>query len=203
VTDAPAPDTPLQALKKRVQDPTRVRTRANAITAFRVLFAVPMLILMYQLGPSWWTWSAWAVLAFTDYLDGWLARRDGATHSGAFLDPLADKVLTLGGYGVLAATGLMGTFGWVIFGIVAFRELGISVFRSLALRRGLVLKARKLGKLKTVAQLTSIGLFVWPPTQDLFVFNITVAWLAVALTIVSGLDIVTSAHKPESNAKAS
>ena len=199
---AETPDSPLQALKQRVQDPSRVRTRANAITAFRVLFSIPMLILMYQVGPSWWTWSAWAILAFTDYLDGWLARRDGATHSGAFLDPLADKVLTIGGYGVLAATDLMGSFGWVIFGVIAFREFGISVFRSLALRKGLVLKARKLGKAKTFSQLVSIGLFIWPPTQDLFVLNITVAWFAVALTVVSGLDILTSAHKPESNAKA-
>ena len=200
--DSQTPETPLQALRKRAADPTRVRTRANAITGFRVLFAVPMLILMYQLGPSWWTWGAWTILALSDFADGWIARRDGATHSGAFLDPLADKVLTLGGFGVLAARGDMGTLGWMIFGIIAFREVGISVFRSIALRKGLVLKARRLGKAKTFSQLLAIGLFIWPITQDWFAFNMTIAWLSVALTIISGVDILTSVHKPESNAAA-
>ena len=49
-------------------------------------------------GATWLTVSLWFVLSCTDGVDGWVARRDGTTRSGAFLDPLADKVLTIGGF---------------------------------------------------------------------------------------------------------
>lgn len=180
-------------MRRRRSDPSAVRTRANVITAARVVVAIPLLWAMYAWGASWWTWAGWTVLALTDVLDGWLARRDGVTHSGAFLDPLADKLLTLGGFTVLVARG---DLWWLPVVIIAAREIGISVFRSLALRRGLVLRARRLGKAKTFIQLLAVGLFLWPITADWTTFNVTVVWIAVALTVVSGLDIVVSARRP-------
>ena len=69
------------------------------------------------------------MLACTDRLDGWLARRDGATRSGAFLDPLADKFLVIGGF---LALGIRGDFSYAAVIIVAVREVGISVYRSFA-----------------------------------------------------------------------
>ncbi|MFZ4516248.1 MAG: CDP-alcohol phosphatidyltransferase family protein [Acidimicrobiia bacterium] len=184
---------PVASPRRRSSDPSAVRTRANLITAARVVIAVPLLWAMYGWGPSWWTWGGWTLLALTDVLDGWLARRDGVTHSGAFLDPLADKLLTLGGFAVLVARD---DLWWVPVAIIAAREIGVSVFRSVALRRGLVLRARRLGKAKTFVQLLAVGLFLWPVTATWTTFNRTVVWLAVALTIVSGLDIVLSARRP-------
>ena len=67
-----------------------VATPANAITVARVLLAVPTLVLIAQRGASWPAVVLWLVLACTDGVDGWIARRDGTTRSGAFLDPLAD-----------------------------------------------------------------------------------------------------------------
>ena len=190
---AETPDSPLQALKQRVQDPSRVRTRANAITAFRVLFAIPMLILMYQVGPSWWTWSAWAILAFTDYLDGWLARRDGATHSGAFLDPLADKVLVMGGLITLA---VRGDFAWLPVVIIGVREVVVSVYRSAAARRGVSMPARPLGKWKATIQYLAVAIALFPPTAGTPGVADAALWVAVALTVVSGVDLVVHARRP-------
>ena len=64
----------------------------------RLVLAVPTLLLIVDQGSTWLTVSLWFVLTTTDSLDGWLARRDGTTRSGAFLDPLADKFLVLGGF---------------------------------------------------------------------------------------------------------
>src|SRR5213082_2341718 len=87
-----------------------VATPANAITVARVLLAVPTLVLIAQRGASWPAVVLWLVLACTDGVDGWIARRDGTTRSGAFLDPLADKFLAIGG---LAALADKGTFPWL------------------------------------------------------------------------------------------
>ncbi len=85
--------------------PGAVATPANFITIFRLLFAIPTLILIAREGATWLTVSLWFVLSCTDGVDGWIARRDGTTRSGAFLDPLADKVLTIGGFLALLARG--------------------------------------------------------------------------------------------------
>lgn len=162
-------------------------TPANFVTLGRLLFAVPTLLLIEERGSSWLTVSLWFVLACTDGVDGWLARRDGTTRSGAFLDPLADKFLVLGGFVALA---LRGDFAWVPVLLVGGRELGISFYRSLAGRRGISLPARRLGKLKTFAQLLAVGAVLLPWTADLVGLQQVVLWTAVALTLLSGLDIV-------------
>ena len=77
-------------------------------------------------------WSARSV-ACSDGVDGWLARRQGTTRSGAFLDPLADKVVVLGALFALAAKG---DLPWLPVGLIAAREVGMSVYRSWAGRRG-------------------------------------------------------------------
>jgi CDP-diacylglycerol---glycerol-3-phosphate 3-phosphatidyltransferase len=167
-------------------------TRANYVTLARLVFAVPTLVLIEQRGASWTTVGLWFVLSCTDGLDGWLARRDGTTRSGAFLDPLADKFLVLGGF---AALGLRGDFDWIPVGLVTGRELGISAYRALAGRRGISLPARQLGKWKTVFQLLAVGSVLLPWTSDLAGLQQAVLGIAVALTVVSGLDILRRGWK--------
>ena len=77
---------------------TAIATPANFVTIARLVLAVPTLLLIIDRGSTWLTVSLWFVLTSTDRLDGWLARRDGTTRSGAFLDPLADKFLVIGGF---------------------------------------------------------------------------------------------------------
>ena len=164
-----------------------IATRANAVTITRLVLAGPTLALIYARGASWTTVVLWFVLSCTDGLDGWIARRDGTTRSGAFLDPLADKVLVLGGF---IALGLRGDFVWVAVVLVAARELGISAYRSLASRRGISLPARQLGKWKATLQYFAVGFVLFPPTADAIGFQQAVLWTAVGITILSALDIV-------------
>jgi CDP-diacylglycerol--glycerol-3-phosphate 3-phosphatidyltransferase len=175
------------ATRVRRFGPGAIATPANAVTAIRLLLAVPTLVLVVKVGASWSTFAMWTVLACTDGLDGWLARRDGTTRSGAFLDPLADKFLVVGGFLALLARG---DFGWIPVVLVVGRELSISTYRSLAARRGISLPARQLGKWKTFIQLCAVGAVLFPPTADALWFQNTVLWVAVTLTIVSALDMV-------------
>jgi CDP-diacylglycerol--glycerol-3-phosphate 3-phosphatidyltransferase len=181
----PAP-TPLVERVRRFGE-TAILTRANVVTIARLVFTVPVLALILDEGSSWLTFSGWFVLSVTDGLDGWIARRDGTTRSGAFLDPLADKVLVLGGFFALA---INGDFAWLPVIIVAVRELGISLYRSAAGRRGISLPARQLGKWKAVFQFLAVGFVLLPWTADLGWFQDFWLWTAVIISVVSAIDIV-------------
>jgi len=175
------------ATRVRRFGPGAVATPANAITIARLLFAIPSLVLIRAWGAGWLTVSLWFVLSCTDGVDGWLARRDGTTRSGAFLDPLADKFLVIGGFTALA---LRDELAWAALVIVVVREIGISVYRSFAAKRGISLPARQLGKWKTVFQLLAVGVVLLPWTEDRVGLQQTILWIAVALTVVSALDIL-------------
>jgi CDP-diacylglycerol--glycerol-3-phosphate 3-phosphatidyltransferase len=162
-------------------------TPANFVTVARLVVAVPTLLLIRDRGSSWATVGLWFAITATDSLDGWLARRDGATRSGAFLDPVTDKAIVLGGLAVLADRGV---FPWWPVLVIAGREVGISMYRSLAGRRGIVLPAQRLGKYKAFAQYCSVGFVLLPLTSDWHTFQDVVLSLAVALTVVSGLAIL-------------
>jgi CDP-diacylglycerol---glycerol-3-phosphate 3-phosphatidyltransferase len=170
--------------------PDAIRTPANVVTIVRLLFTIPVLMMILDGEPgseSWTTFTGWLVLWVTDWLDGWLARRDGTTRSGAFLDPLADKVLVLGGLVTLA---VRGDFAWVPVAIIGARELFISIYRSMAARRGITMPARMLGKWKANVQFLAVALALFPPTAGTAWVADTALWVAVAMTVVSGIDLV-------------
>jgi CDP-diacylglycerol--glycerol-3-phosphate 3-phosphatidyltransferase len=164
-----------------------VATPANFVTVTRILVAIPTLALIRHDGSSWTTVGLWFAITSTDSLDGWLARRDGATRSGAFLDPVADKLIVLGGLAVLADRGV---FPWWPVLLIAAREFGISLYRSVAGRRGIVLPAQRLGKYKAFTQFCAVGFVLLPITAADLGVQQTVLTVAVALTVVSGLQIV-------------
>jgi CDP-diacylglycerol---glycerol-3-phosphate 3-phosphatidyltransferase len=169
-----------------------ILTPANLVTIARLLLAIPTVLLIADRGSSWLTVGLWFVLACTDRVDGWLARRDGTTRSGAYLDPLADKFLVIGGF---AALGIRGDFSWAAVAIVAVRELGISLYRSFAARRGISLPAQKMGKWKAFFQFLAVGVVLLPWTYEWATFHDIVLWIAVALTVVSALDILRHGWK--------
>jgi CDP-diacylglycerol--glycerol-3-phosphate 3-phosphatidyltransferase len=164
-----------------------VATPANFVTITRILVAIPTLALIRRDGSSWLTVGLWFAITATDSLDGWLARRDGATRSGAFLDPVADKLIVIGGLAVLADRGV---FPWWPVLLIALRELGISLYRSIAGRRGIVLPAQRLGKYKAFTQYIAVGLVLLPISADWIGVQNTALALAVVLTVVSGLQIL-------------
>ena len=167
-------------------------TPANIVTTIRILVAIPTLFLIRDRGSSWLTVGLWFAITASDSLDGWMARRDGATRSGAFLDPIADKLIVLGGLAVLADRG---TFPWWPVVLIAAREFGISAYRSIAGRRGIVIPAQRLGKYKAFTQYCAVGFVLLPITADYHTFQLVVLYIATALTVVSGLLIVRGGYQ--------
>lgn len=169
-------------------------TPANAITVVRILAAPVMLILIIDLRISWVAAVAWVVVASTDFLDGWVARRQGATTSGAFLDPLADKVLVIGALASLAGIGLIG---WLPVLLIAGREVVISAYRSVVARRGISVPARPMAKLKTATQDFAVGFILMPATglHHLWIGR-TILWVSVALALLSGAQYLIDSRRP-------
>lgn len=160
--------------------PSALATPANALTAARVLITPVFIALILEGGPSWPAVAVGSFLAASDIVDGWVARRQGATRSGAFLDPLADKIVILGG---LAALVAKGEFWWLPAVLIAAREIVISVYRTRLGRRGISVPARASAKLKTFAQDTAVGFAILPPlAPHHLVVARAVLWLAVVLS---------------------
>jgi CDP-diacylglycerol--glycerol-3-phosphate 3-phosphatidyltransferase len=163
--------------------PSALLTPANAVTIIRLLFSPALLVLVVRDPSSWGAFALWTVLAFTDGIDGHLARKHGTTRSGAFLDPLADKVLVLGALFALVAAE---RFLWLPVVLISIRELAISAYRTRLGRSGLAVPARPLAKVKTVVQELAVAFALLPWTLDHPTLADATLWVAVGLTLVTG-----------------
>ncbi len=167
--------------------PSALATPANLVSIGRLVVSPLLLYMIVEGGDSLPALGLWVALCVTDGLDGYLARRHGTTRSGAFLDPLADKVLVLGALAALVAIERL----WVVpVAIIAARELGISAFRSFWGRRGLAVPATGLAKVKTVVQEVAVGFALLPATAGQRWMAGGVLWAAVVITVVTGLQYV-------------
>jgi CDP-diacylglycerol---glycerol-3-phosphate 3-phosphatidyltransferase len=167
-------------------------TPANGITVARLL-ASPMLFAMISNKPAWPALLLWFVLCSSDGVDGWLARRMGTTKSGAFLDPLADKVLVLGAMWALVSHRV---FWWLPVALIALREIGISVYRTLVARHGVSVPATRIAKWKTVVQQFAVACVLLPPlANETLMVGKVLLWIAVALTMISGVHYLRYARR--------
>jgi len=137
-----------------------------------------------------------ALASLTDMLDGKIARKyNMVTNFGKLMDPLADKVLTAAAMICLVELGDLAA--WIAV-VIIFREYLITGLRSVAASENIVVAANIWGKVKTVCQMIALMLLmVKPQIVDLCGINIGL-WLmyvAVALTIYSGLDYVLKLNK--------
>ena len=174
-------------------EPSALVTPANLVTTARLLATPPMILLIVTVQVSWVTAAVWVGLASTDFLDGWVARRQGATTSGAFLDPLADKVLVIG---ALVALGSIGVTPWLPVLLIAAREVAMSVYRSAVARKGVSVPARPMAKLKTGAQDAAVALFLIPITGlHHHWVPMTVLWLSVVLAYASGIQYLLDSRR--------
>jgi CDP-diacylglycerol---glycerol-3-phosphate 3-phosphatidyltransferase len=172
--------------------PSALATPANALTAARLLLTPLLLAMLVHRPSSWPAIVGWVVLAGSDVVDGWMARRQGSTRSGAFLDPLADKVLVLGALVVLV---IKSRIWWVPVVLIAGREIVISVYRSYAGRRGISVPARPWAKVKTTVQEVAVGFAILPLTAHHRVVANSFLWLAVVLTLVTGAQYLLDGRK--------
>jgi CDP-diacylglycerol--glycerol-3-phosphate 3-phosphatidyltransferase len=167
--------------------PSAIATPANGVTIVRLLVA-PLLFAMISHQPSGWlVWALWTALSFTDGIDGWIARRHGTTRSGAFLDPLADKVLVLGALFSLVAVDRFPVWPVVV---IAVREVFISLYRVWWGRRGLAVPARKSAKLKTLVQSLAVAAVLFPPTTDIIWLADWLLYIATFLAVFSAAQYV-------------
>ncbi len=172
--------------------PSALLTPANGITALRLL-ATPVVIAMIMLwGASWFTFVFGGLLAMSDGIDGWLARRQGTTRSGAFLDPLADKVVVLGALVALVAKGIVW---WLPVAIIAVREIAMSVYRSVVGRHGISIPARNSAKLKTLLQDIAIGMCLAPPLATHPSILSAGMWVATAMTVFTGAQYLVDGRR--------
>ncbi|MDQ3305311.1 MAG: CDP-alcohol phosphatidyltransferase family protein [Actinomycetota bacterium] len=180
----------------RAFGPSALATPANGVTVARAAFTPVLLIVIVGSGASYAALVLWIVLAASDGIDGYLARRHGITRSGAFLDPLADKLLVLG---AMVALAVRGAFGWFPVGLIAGREVAMSGYRSWVGRRGVSIPARRSAKAKTVVQAVAVGLALAPVSARRAPGLVRgVLWVAVALTLGSGAQYLrdgTRAHR--------
>jgi CDP-diacylglycerol--glycerol-3-phosphate 3-phosphatidyltransferase len=138
------------------------RQLPNILTFIRVCITPLFLVTLFH--KSAWSGivsiALFLLLALTDLLDGYLARRwDISTPFGAFMDPLADKLLVGGTFVCfLLIPGFLIPV-WLV-GIILFRELAVTVLRSFAVRRGRPIRTEFAGKLKTVFQMFTIAVLL-------------------------------------------
>src|SRR5690606_25486973 len=125
-------------------------------------------------------------------IDGWVARKQGTTRSGAFLDPLADQVLLRG-----AMWALVGSdrFAVVPVTLITIRELGIQGFRSYRARLGLPVPASYWARAETVGQEVAVGLALLPAVERQLWVADTVLWVAVVLTVVTGFQYLADGRR--------
>ena len=165
----------------------------NKLTVLRmVLVPIFMVVYMTQAIPFHMVFAAaiFIIASITDWLDGYLARKHQiVTNFGKFMDPLADKLLVTGALLCLMERDVVSF--WVVMIIIA-REFIVSGLRLVAVTKGIVIAAGKLGKLKTVTQLIAViaAILSLPP-----LLVDTLIYICAFLTVLSGVDYLWQNRK--------
>jgi CDP-diacylglycerol--glycerol-3-phosphate 3-phosphatidyltransferase len=140
-------------------------------------------------------WTIFFILGLTDILDGrWARQSNRITALGTFLDPVADKAL-IGS--AMISLSIQGRFPWWITILILTREIGITLFRLMVIKGG-VIPASKGGKLKTLMQNFGVGFFMLPFPSWLEWFRVAFISVAIILTITTAYDYIRTWQKGSS-----
>jgi len=175
-------------------------TAPNLLTLMRIAL-VPVLVWLLTFvgpGPSAVAAGVFFVATLSDFFDGYLARSYGSgTTLGKFLDPLADKLVVTSALVMLAAMPRFPRVpAWMVVVLVT-REIAVTGLRAMAATEGQVMAAEELGKYKMVLQSIAIqGLLIHYVYfhVDFFAAGMFVLWIAMALSIWSGVDLCLKAR---------
>jgi CDP-diacylglycerol--glycerol-3-phosphate 3-phosphatidyltransferase len=160
----------------------------TSITIFRI-FLVPVLVVLIL--TKWEPLvgvAVFLVAAFTDYLDGYLARKRGeVTAMGILLDPIADKLLISAAFISLVEVGAAPA--WIVV-IVVGRELAVSGLRQVGASQGIAIGASVWGKFKTGSQVFAVVLLILGNQylQEFAFLGEVALWVVLALAVLSGWD---------------
>lgn len=164
-------------------------TLASKITLIRVAFIPMFMVFMYESGgvPGIWLWLALAtfiIASITDFVDGQIARKyNQVSDFGKFLDPLADKLLTIAAMVMFCEWGMMP--GWALM-LVLTREFAVTGLRLVAVGKGKVIAAGWSGKVKTAS--TMVGLCVMMAFPSAQMIAVIVNAVIVVTTVYSGVE---------------
>ena len=165
---------------------------ANYLTIGRIAL-VPVFVAIFFIdgahddGWRWAAWGAFAIASVTDRIDGDIARRRGlVTDFGKVADPIADKALT---GAALISLSIVNELPWWVTVVILAREIGVTMLRFWVIRHG-VMAASRGGKLKTLLQGVSLGLYVMPLTGWLHEIAVVVMAVAIVVTLITGGDYV-------------
>ena len=164
-------------------------TLASKITLVRVAFIPLYMVLRYLSGgnPGLWMWLGLAVFilaSITDFVDGQIARKlNQISDFGKFLDPLADKLLTISAMVMFCQWGRMPA--WALMVILA-REFAVTGLRLIAVGKGKVIAAGWSGKIKTTC--TMLGLCVWMAFPTVEILGWIITSVIVLTTVYSGVE---------------
>ena len=163
----------------------------NKLTVLRMIL-VPVFMVCMMFDNLWWTMAGlmiFIIASVTDWLDGYLARRDNlVTTFGKFMDPLADKMLTTAALLILMEKDYISS--WILL-IVLGREFLVAGVRLAAVGEGKVIAASMWGKAKTVAQMIAIIvsiILISIPNFDAYLIVNILIWISTVLTLISGAD---------------
>lgn len=174
-------------------------TLPNVLTVLRIVM-VPIFLVVLFLNPHDSLWRLVATLVFvvailTDVADGRIARKYNLVSDfGKLWDPVADKALTGAAF---VSLGILGELWWWMIVVILVREWGITWVRAAVAKYG-IMAANRGGKAKTVTQSLALILFLlWLPGLPGLVGVVAWAlmWLAVILTVVTGLDYLRVAAR--------
>ncbi len=164
-------------------------TTASKITLVRVAFIPLFMLFMYLSGGelNLWMWlslGVFIIASLTDYIDGEIARKfNQVSDFGKFLDPLADKLLTIAAMVMFCQWGKFEA--WALM-IVLTREFAVTGLRLVAVGKGTVIAAGKSGKFKTASTMIGLCAMMAFPTID--ILNWVVVGLIVLTTVYSGVE---------------
>ena len=164
-------------------------TTASKITLARVFLIPAYMVTMYLSGGEAGLWmylslAIFIVASVTDFIDGYIARNyNQVTDFGKFLDPLADKLLTIAAMAMFCEWGSFPA--WALM-IVLTREFAVSGLRMVAGPKGKVIAAGWSGKVKTFS--TMVGLCVMMAFPQVGWIGLTVMVMIVATTLYSGIE---------------
>lgn len=181
-------------MSPRSADRSKLTTVPNLLTGLRILLIPVLVVLLLQPGrmASLLAAGTFFLAAWSDFLDGYLARRHGLiTPLGKMLDPLADKLIVVSALIMLAAIDRQPSVpAWLVV-LVVGRELTVTGLRAIAVGEGYVLGAEELGKYKTIFQVFALhGLILHYPflAVDWHSAGMYFLWISLVVGLWSAVD---------------
>lgn len=173
-------------------------TGPTVLTIIRMVLSI--LFMVFALLPDTWAKIVALVIfiigALTDLIDGkWARKKKMVTDLGAFLDPLADKMLVNLAFLVLVYLNIVPL--WV-FAVILVRDFAVDGMRMMAARDGVTISASFYGKLKTTVQMTALIILLLNLIVNLELFTVLgniALYLALILTVFSGADYLNKGYK--------